>query len=245
MRLPPDGAPPRAARRNRVARKLRRQGVALGRIGDGTDRLRDEQGLAESLERPRRQRRHRDGPVERHETRELSERQMQRRDVRVAHEDLGIAADQAVVDPVEQTLGAVAAAQAEDRGDLRIGEHRVQVRQTLLLRAREVPAPRADVRAELRLQAESREARRDVLDPPEVEHVGGRRDEADRVAGLQRPRPDHRRGRRRGRRFRLGQGEERAAGREPGRREKRAARRHAEVSSACRTVTTSTRPAQP
>jgi len=145
----------------------------------------------------------------------------------LSEKDLGILADQAVVDAIEQALGAVAPAEAEDGGDVGIREHPVQIRQAFVLRARQVAATRPDVPAELVFEAERGEPRPDALQIPEIENVGGRRDQAHRIARLQGTRLRHRRrcrGHREGdlRRRR----EERASHGRAGRREKSASSGH-------------------
>ncbi len=73
-----------------------------------------------------------------HETRVTVDGKVQRRDIAITHERFGIGANQLEVQPVEQARCAVAATQAEDGIDLRIGKSRVQVAQAHVITAGQV-----------------------------------------------------------------------------------------------------------
>ncbi|MNF92901.1 hypothetical protein D3C84_755600 [compost metagenome] len=76
--------------------------------------------------------------VEGHETRVAADRQMQRGDVAIADEWLGVLAQQLEIDAIEQPRGTVSAAQANDRIDLGIHERGMQVIESHLVAAGQV-----------------------------------------------------------------------------------------------------------
>ncbi len=182
----------RHARRDRVERELRPEDILLGRVGQLPDGLGDKERLLHPLERPAWNRARRDRAMERHQPRLLGDRKMQCRDVGVAQENLGILANQVVVDTIEKSLGPVASSQAEDRRHRRIPKHRVEILEALGLRSGHVAMLGLHGSSQLRFQAEGRVEPRDhVLDPPGVEDVGGGSNEADRVSFFERLRLDH------------------------------------------------------
>ncbi|MNN25214.1 hypothetical protein D3C81_1386730 [compost metagenome] len=76
--------------------------------------------------------------MEGHESCVTTDGQVQRGDIAVANEWLGMAAQQVVIDPVEQARRAVAAAQANDGIDLGISECRMQITQTHVVTASQI-----------------------------------------------------------------------------------------------------------
>ena len=78
---------------------------------------------------------------------------MERSDVAVADEDLGIGADGPVVQEREESGSAVAAADADYGLDLAVGEHPHQVTRAVAVAAGEEAPALADVRSELGFEA--------------------------------------------------------------------------------------------
>ena len=76
--------------------------------------------------------------MEGHEARMALDGQMQRRDVAIANEGLGVAAQQFVVQQVQQAPGAETALQAPDGIDIGGSEGRVQVGRALRVRAGQI-----------------------------------------------------------------------------------------------------------
>ncbi|MNP20658.1 hypothetical protein D3C76_1132390 [compost metagenome] len=76
--------------------------------------------------------------MERHKARVPADRQMQRGDVAVTDEWLGIVAQQLEIDALQQPGRAVTTAQTNDRIDLVVGERRMQVVESHLISARQV-----------------------------------------------------------------------------------------------------------
>ena len=76
--------------------------------------------------------------MEGHETRIAADRQVQRGDVAVADEWLGVVAQQLEIDAIEQTRRTVAAAQANDRIDFGVGERGMQVIESHIVAAGQV-----------------------------------------------------------------------------------------------------------
>ncbi|MNN73780.1 hypothetical protein D3C81_1899290 [compost metagenome] len=76
--------------------------------------------------------------MEGHETRVAADRQVQRGDIAIANEWLGILAQQLEIDAIQQPRGTVSAAQANNRIDLRVHERGVQVVESHIVAAGQV-----------------------------------------------------------------------------------------------------------
>lgn len=89
--------------------------------------------------------------VERHEARHDVDRRQQRREIRVAHDGLGVCGDEGVVQEVDHAAAAEAAAVGDDGVDGGVGEEAHHVRRALLIRAGQVAPLHEAVRGELHL----------------------------------------------------------------------------------------------
>lgn len=70
------------------------------------------------------------------------------RDVRISDHRLGVACKTGEVHPVEDPVHPVAAAEAPDSVDVRVGQGAIQVGKTLIVGARQVPVGAAGVRTD-------------------------------------------------------------------------------------------------
>jgi len=138
---------------------------------------------------------------------------VQRRDVGVAHQRLGMRAHEVVVDEREERRGARPAARRPDRRHFAVAEHRVQVAHALARAARVAAARGEQVLADAHLEAQRLEVLHAPLHPGGIEHAAGG-DEPHDVAlaqplrlhqGWRGPRPCWR-GKRRGRARERGRG---------------------------------------
>ena len=130
--------------------------------------------------------------VEADEPRTRLERAVQGRDVAVAGDHLGVAADRVPVEVGQDPRTAPAAADREDRAHGGVGEEGVHVCGAVLVAPRQVAVAAAHVGAQTGLE---REGAHDVLRDLDVdrEEVGlRRRHEADAVTRLEAFRPDRR-----------------------------------------------------
>ena len=96
-----------------------------------------------------------------------------------------MAADRRVVQQGQQARRAGTAACADDRLDLAVGEHRVQVARALGVAAGQMPAPGAQMRPHLHLQAQGLHRFLRQLQVQRLVGGGGRADQADGIAGIQ------------------------------------------------------------
>ena len=82
---------------------------------------------------------------------------MQRGDVTVADEDFGVGADGPVVQPRQEARGAVAAAHADNGLHLAVREHLHEVARAVAVVAGKESPTLADIKSELRFEAEALE----------------------------------------------------------------------------------------
>ncbi|MNV71342.1 hypothetical protein D3C71_1643550 [compost metagenome] len=87
--------------------------------------------------------------MERHEAGITTDRQMQRSDVAVADERLGVVAQQFEINAIKQPRRTVSPTQANDGVDFVIGERRVQVIEPHLIAAGQVTVLLVDARKNL------------------------------------------------------------------------------------------------
>ena len=106
----------------------------------------------------------------------------QRRDIAVADKRLGAAADQIEVEIRQGAGGAIAAAQADDAGHIRIGEHRVQIGGALLIRAGEIAVTPKQMAAGLGAKTEQLDGLDAGFNPVILVEGIRRRDHADGLA---------------------------------------------------------------
>ena len=91
------------------------------------------------------------------------ERHIEHSDIRVAHENLGVRADQLIVEQGQQVAGVVAADSCDDRAHIRVSEHGVDIAGPRLGRIREITALVAGVGREPRLKAQPLDLRNAAL----------------------------------------------------------------------------------
>src|SRR5579872_1359289 len=178
-------SPPRPPRADGPYMMFRPKGVCCRWICYGPERLGSEQRLPVPLLCKRRELRCCDRPMESYQSRFFVDRQMESGDVAESNEDLGIPADQIVIDSIEQLSGAISAADRQYATHLRIGEHRVQVVQPLCYGAAQIPCLLPNIFAPLRLQAEVLNSALDQLKLVGIGDVGGGRDQSDGIALMQ------------------------------------------------------------
>ena len=107
------------------------------------------------------------------------------RDVAVADERLGVTADKVKVQ-IGQCAGcAIATAQADDAGHIRIGEHRVQIGGALLIRAGEIAVTPKQMLAGFDAKPEQLDGLDASLDPVILVDGIRRRDHAEGLAWLE------------------------------------------------------------
>ena len=131
--------------------------------------------------------------VDRDQAGELMDRQVQRRNVRIPAEQLGISLDVPEIDPVDELQRAVAAAGAQDHVHVPAGEHLVQILGSRLFRGRDIVAsPFVHVFTEDDVVSQTLEERFSSGNSCRVLRGAGRRDDGDGIAGFQLPGFDHR-----------------------------------------------------
>ena len=118
------------------------------------------------------------------------DRRVQRGDVAVAEQDLGVATNQVIVEARDDAGAAPAAADADNAADVAIREHRVDISGAVLVAAGEVAVAIEHMRADLHLEAEGLEGLADDVEVDAVVGGAGRIDQADGVTGLKSRRLD-------------------------------------------------------
>src|SRR3974390_2577413 len=109
---------------------------------------------------------------------------MQRRDITVTDEHLGILANNAVIQPGKQTRSAITTAQADDAPDSAISEHIHQICSPFSIGTRQETPPAMDIAPQLWPEPKLVQSLDRELDVLRVRWRAGRRDDADTVAAL-------------------------------------------------------------
>jgi hypothetical protein len=132
------------------------------------------------------------GAVVGDESRLHEQRVVQRGDVAVAEERLGVGADGGVIEQRQEAAGAVAAAQGEDGFHFRVGEESVQIGRAFGVAAGEVAGATAEVCACFHAEALADQMRDDFVDALRLRGGAGGRGEADEVTGREARRDEER-----------------------------------------------------
>ena len=163
----------------------RAQFVAFRRIGYLANGLGLEQCFAKILLRVIGKARQRNRAMKGDQPGMSVQRQMHRRNVAIAKEDLWIAANQIIVNTIQQMHGTIAAANGEDRLHLRVAKHRVQVVQTFVNREAIVAHSLARILRQLHTQAEVLHRAFGERETVRVGYVGRGRNQANCIARSQ------------------------------------------------------------